>query len=467
MDLEKAKNIHFIGIGGCGMSAIAKILREMGKSIQGSDIKESPNTIRLKDIGIKIFIGHRASNIRGADIVVYSSAIPRDNVEMKAARSERLALIPRAEALAYILNQFPSRIAIAGTHGKTTTTSMVSSMLSRCGLHPTYLIGAEADTVAGNAKLGNGGNVVAEADESDGSFLKLRPTISVVTNIEADHMDHYRTLDNLIGTFEKFVNCLPEGGCLIINSDHENSKVLLKKISADHDLVCFGLNSGADLSASDIRYDRTNTKFNVSWKGKLLGEVVLSVPGAQNVMNALSAIAVGLQLKIPFESISNGLRYFKGVKRRFQHIGSHKGITVIDDYAHHPTEVAATLDAAKSGWSDEKRIICVFQPHRYSRTMLLHEQFGQAFGDADVVIITDIYSAGEEPIDGVSAKLIADAVSANSKKEVYYIPKKEKVTEMLLRIAREGDMIVTAGAGDIYNVGKDFLARLKAKGVKA
>ncbi len=463
MDIGKAKNIHFVGIGGCGMSAIAKILWEMGKHVRGSDIKESPNTIRLKDLGIKVFIGHNGSNVRGADLVVFSSAIPRDNIELKAARSMRIPLASRADALSWILDQFPSRITIAGTHGKTTTTSMISTMLSRCGLSPTYLIGAEADTVEGNAKLGSGSFVVAEADESDGSFLKLHPTISVITNIEADHMEHYRTLENIIDTFAKYISALSEGGCLIINSDHANNQILMGKLSGVPKCIRFGLGDGADLSAANLKYDKGSSNFQVHWKGKLLGDVTLSIPGMQNVANALSCIAVGLELGLSFGSIRDGLRYFRGVKRRFQNVGALKGIMVIDDYAHHPTEIAMTLRAARLGWGEGRRIICVFQPHRYTRTMYLYKEFGDVFKDADIVVVTEIYSAGEDPIEGISAKLIAQAVREKSKVDVHYVPKKEKIAKFLLEVAKAGDIIITAGAGDISTVGKEFLARLKER----
>lgn len=463
-DFEKAKIIHFVGIGGCGMSAIAKILSEMGKTVQGSDIKESPNTIRLKDLGIKVFIGHEASSVRGADLIVYSSAIGKENVELKAARSSRIPITSRADALSWILDQFPSRIAVAGTHGKTTTTSMISTVLKHCGVDPTYLIGAEADTVEGNAHLGKGTYVVAEADESDGSFLKLHPTISVITNIEPDHMDHYKTFDRLLDTFEEFAKSLPKNGLLVIGSDHPNNSDLLKRFSGPFKIIRYGFEEGANVRAVNIVHKDANSTFDVYFNGELLGGASLLVPGRQNVQNSLAAIAIGLELGLSFTSIRESFRFFMGVKRRFQNMGTVKGITVIDDYAHHPTELEATLSAARLGWGPSKRIICVFQPHRYTRTMYLHKDFGSAFKNADVVVITEIYSAGEHPIDGVSAKLIAEALKDHSESDVHYIPKKEKITDFLLANTRAGDMVITAGAGDIYTVGKEFLNRMKGSG---
>jgi len=461
MDLDKAKIVHFVGIGGCGMSAIAKILFEMGKTVQGSDKKESSNTIRLKDAGVKVFIGHDPSNIRGADIIVVSSAIPKDNVELKAAKASRIVQLSRADALSWILDQFPSRITVAGTHGKTTTTSMISTMLSRCGLSPTYVIGAEADTVEGNARLGSGRFAVAEADESDGSFLKLHPTISVITNIEPDHMDYYKTMDKLIDTFTQYALETSKDGFLVIDTDNANNRVLLKKLDGERRHLLYGLDPDADLKGFNIHFEKGKTYFDVSWKNSNLGDIVLSVPGAQNVANALSAILIGLELGIPFAKIRDSLQYFTGVKRRFQQIGVLDDIMVIDDYAHHPTEIAATLRAAKSGWP-EKRVICVFQPHRYTRTLHLHKDFGFAFKDADIVVVAGLYSAGEEPIEGVSAKLIYDSIrKENPTQNVHYIPKKEKIVSFLLENARPKDMIITAGAGDIYTVGKEFLTQLR------
>ena len=462
MDLEKAKTIHFLGIGGCGMSAIAKILHEMGKTVQGSDLKESSNTIRLKDVGIKVFIGHDEPNIRGADIIVYSSAIPKDNVEFAAAKASRIKLLARADALSYILDQFPTRISVAGTHGKTTTTSMISTMLQRGGLNPTYVIGAEADTVDGNAKLGNSHFAVAEADESDGSFLKLHPTISVITNIEADHMDYYKTMDKLVDTFTLYALSVPKDGVLIVNSDQENNRHLIDKLSGERRFILCGFNDKALIRAAKVVFNPWTTTFEVTHKGEVLGDISLSVPGMQNVGNALLAVAVGLEVGLPFSSIRDGLGYFAGVKRRFQLIGNFAGITVIDDYAHHPTEILATLSAARLNFPD-KRIICVFQPHRYTRTMYLHHEFGKAFKDADIAVIAGIYSAGEDPIEGVSAKLIYDSAKRHSDKEVHYIPRKEKIVEFLLKNARENDMIITAGAGDIHTVGKEFLTRSREK----
>lgn len=458
-DIERYKNIYLIGIGGCGVSAIAKILHQMGFKVSGSDIKESSNTMRLKDLGIKVFIEHNPSNLRDANLVVYSSAIAKTNIEYHEAVAKNLPIIKRAEMLSWIMDRFKHRIAVAGTHGKTTTTSMISKILYDGGLDPTYLIGGETDYVDGNARLGKGDYSVAEADESDGSFLELNPSISILTNIEPDHMEYFGTVDNLHKIFFEFVEKTQKDGLLIAGIDSEASATIAAKTSLKK--ITYSINSDADFTANKFYFDKNGSSFNVFYKGKKLGEMRLSVPGEQNVSNSLAAIAVGLEAGIPFASIVSILNSFNGAKRRFQFIGEVDGITIVDDYAHHPTEVKATLRAAKLGWGEDHRIVAIFQPHRYSRTLNLFNQFGEAFVDADLLVLTEIYSAGEAPIQNVDGKLISKEVEKHQ--DVLYIQRKERIPEILMKTLKSGDMVITMGAGDIHTVGKELLSRLKIK----
>lgn len=463
LDISRAKTIHLMGIGGCGVGAIAKILIEMGFKVSGSDIKESANTIRLKEMGAHIFFEHSASNVREADIVVYSSAIDKNNPELAEAKARQIKCLPRAEMLSWILSQSKTPIAIAGTHGKTTTTSMMSLVFDKCGMNPTFLIGGETTDVGGNARLGNGKYSIAEADESDGSFLLLRPKVSVVTNIEADHLDHFGDLANIREAFLEFVNLLPKGGTLVVCSDDQGNLDMLERIETQADVITYGMGDQAMFRARNIVFGESSVKFEVLKKGRLLGDVKLNVPGTHNVLNALAAIAVGIDEGIDFMSVNTALRCFTGVRRRFQLIGRVSGILIYDDYGHHPTEIAATLKAAKQSWSAVKRIICVFQPHRFSRTMHLRESFGKCFKDADQVVLTDIYSAGEAPIAGISGETVLDEVLKNKEDGVVYLPKKQDISNYLVENAVPGDLIITMGAGDVNTVGKEVYSRLREK----
>ncbi len=463
LDISRAKTIHLMGIGGCGVGAIAKILIEMGFKVSGSDIKESANTIRLKEMGAHIFFEHSASNVREADIVVYSSAIDKNNPELAEAKARQIKCLPRAEMLSWILSQSKTPIAIAGTHGKTTTTSMMSLVFDKCGMNPTFLIGGETTDVGGNARLGNGKYSIAEADESDGSFLLLRPKVSVVTNIEADHLDHFGDLANIREAFLEFVNLLPKGGTLVVCSDDQGNLDMLERIETQTDVITYGMGDQAMFRARNIVFGESSVKFEVLKKGRLLGDVKLNVPGTHNVLNALAAIAVGIDEGIDFMSVNTALRCFTGVRRRFQLIGRVSGILIYDDYGHHPTEIAATLKAAKQSWSAVKRIICVFQPHRFSRTMHLRESFGKCFKDADQVVLTDIYSAGEAPIAGISGETVLDEVLKNKEDGVVYLPKKQDISNYLVENAVPGDLIITMGAGDVNTVGKEVYSRLREK----
>lgn len=459
LDIERIKNIHLIGIGGCGVSAIAKILHQMGFKVTGSDVKESSNTIRLKDLGVKVFIEHSASNLREADLVVYTSAVNNSNVELAEAHSKNIPAIKRAQMLSWIMNRFTKRIAVAGTHGKTTTTSMIAKLLYDGGLDPTYLIGGETDYVDGNARLGKGIYAVAEADESDGSFLELEPSITILTNIEPDHMEYFGTVENLQKIFEEFVALTDPAGLLILGIDSPGTEKIAKETNIRK--ITYSMISDADFTVKNISFNSNESSFGVLYKGKLLGEVILSIPGEQNISNSLAAIAAAMEAGIPFASIASILHSFNGAKRRFQFIGEVSGITVVDDYAHHPTEVKATLHAAKMGWGKDRRIVAVFQPHRYTRTLNMYSQFGDAFLDADLVVLTDVYSAGEAPIQNVDGRLIANEVE--KRQDVIYIQRKEKIPEILAKSLKKDDMVITMGAGDIYTVGKELISRLRLK----
>ncbi len=457
LDMQRIKNIHLVGIGGCGMSGIAKILHEMGYKVSGSDIKEGPNTIRLKDLGVKIYIGHDSTYVREADLLIYSSAVSSDNVELRQARSKGITILKRAEMLAWIMDQSKTKIAIAGTHGKTTTTAMISKVLDHGNFSPTYLIGCDMDYSEGNAKLGNGRFAVAEADESDSSFLHLAPSVGIITNIEDDHMERFGSITNLIEIFKKFAEKVSGDGFIVMDATNSNNQKLMKKMNAR--FITYGLNGEVEYSAKDLNFKDFYSRFILLHSGKRIGKVELSVPGWQNVLNSLPVFAIGFEFGLDFSSISSALLTFSGARRRFQTLGEFQNILIIDDYAHHPTEIRATLSAARSGWPG-RRIICIFQPHRYTRTTLLRDQFVISFKDADKIIVTDIYAASEKPIPGITGKIIADGIQ---NKEVEYIPRKERIPEYLMEQVREGDIIMTLGAGDIYTAGREILARLRMR----
>jgi UDP-N-acetylmuramate--alanine ligase len=456
-DLQLDKKIHLVGVGGCGMSGIAKVLYEMGFKVSGSDVKEGPNTLRLKDLGVKINIGHDSSQVRDVDFLIYSSAVNKENPELKEAEAKGIRILRRAEMLAWIMDQSKQRVAVAGTHGKTTTSAMISKVFEAAGLKPTFLIGCDMDYIEGNARLGGGDFAVAEADESDSSFLYLSPTAEVITNIEADHMEHFGSIDILLRTFEEFAGKISPSGFIAIDGTDHNNQQLMARLNTR--FVTYGFDPVVEYSARDIEFVNYSSSFTLLRNGKEIGRVELSVPGRQNVLNSLAVFAVGFEYNIDFASMAGALRTFVGARRRFSTVGENNGTIIIDDYAHHPTEIKATLAAVRSGWPG-RRIIAVFQPHRFTRTVLLKDQFAEAFDDADRIIITDIYAASESPIPGVSGKTIADLLDPV---KTVYIPKKELVAEYLLQDTRPGDMILTLGAGDIFTVGKELLSRLKMK----
>src|SRR5665648_60898 len=454
---EKKIHVHFIGIGGSGMSGLALILLDSGYKVSGSDIASSKITSRLADKGAIIFKGHNENNVENADLVVISSAIHESNPEIKGAKNRKITMIKRAEMLARIMDN-KYGIAVAGTHGKSTTASMISLLLEKGGFDPTVVVGGELNNFKNNAKLGKGNHIVVEADESDGSFLELNPRMAVVTNIEDDHLDHYGNMENILKDFKKFIDKVPNNGRVILCKDCENTKGLAKQCIRNY--ISYGIFTEADLMAKDIELDKLNSKSKIYWHGERIGELYLKVAGYHNILNALAAIAVARELGINFMEIAKILETFQGVHRRMEIIANlDDKILILDDYAHHPTEIKASLSALKSGWQD-RRIIAVFQPHRYSRTKLLAEKFGKAFFDADCVIINDIYSANESPISGISGETIFKEVKKSNHRKVKYLPFKEDILSYLSEIVRPGDIIITMGAGDIWTVGQELAEQL-------
>jgi len=434
------------------MSGIAEVLLNLGYKITGSDMKASDITRRLEGLGAKIFISHRPENINGSDVVVYSSAVKKDNPEIISARGKLIPVIPRAEMLAELM-RMKYGIAIAGTHGKTTTTSMIATILGSHGMDPTVVIGGKLNSIGSNARLGKGEFLVAEADESDGSFLKLSPTIAVVTNIDREHMDHYRDMDEVRGAYLAFINKIPFYGCAVLCMDHPNIQGLIPKVTRRH--TTYGLTAQADFSARDMEIKGVKTSFDVWQRGRKLGRVSVKIPGEHNVYNSLAALTVAMELDMSFEEARDSLSNFSGVERRFQVKGEYNGITFVDDYGHHPVEIKATLKAAKAGW--DNRVVAVFQPHRYSRTKDLFQEFLSAFNDADTLVLTDIYPAGEEKIEGISSETLYNSIKAYGHRDVVYIPDKKDIPDCLNKITRPGDIVITLGAGNIWQVSEEMV----------
>jgi UDP-N-acetylmuramate--alanine ligase len=440
------------------MSGIAELLINLGYEVSGSDLKESAATRRLKAMGAKVSKGHSRENTVGADVVVYSSAVSDTNPEVIAARDLAIPVIPRAEMLSELM-RLKYGIAVAGAHGKTTTTSMVASVLTAGGLDPTVVIGGRLDIWGGsNAKLGQGDILVAEADESDGSFMALSPAISVVTNIDLEHIDHYRTMDNLRDTFAAFINKVPFYGTSILCLDNEEIQGIIPRLKKRY--VTYGMSSQADLRAGDLKKDVRRSSFEAVYKGRSMGRVTVGIPGEHNVLNSLAAIGVGLELDLPMEVISEGLKNLGGVGRRFQIKGEAEGVLVIDDYGHHPTEIMATLKTARECWP-ERRLVVAFQPHRYTRTKSLYERFVITFNEADVLLLDKIYSAHEEPIEGVSSESLAQGIKIHGHKDVRSFEEREELFSHLLLTVKRGDVVITLGAGDIYEVGERLLEEMR------
>ncbi len=443
--MEGNERIHLVGIGGAGMSAIAVVILAKGLHVSGSDLKESRNTRRLRQMGARIFIGHDAGNVEDADILVVSSAISERNREVARARELGLRVLPRAAMLDLIMKEGRG-VAIAGTHGKTTTTSMIAMIMREEGLDPTYVIGGELNDVGSNAHAGSGEYVVAEADESDGSFLLLHPWAEVITNVEEDHLDFFKDGDEVREYFERFVSLLPPEGLLVLAGDDPGAAALRPRSGPR--VVSFGEGEGNDFRYAGVEFFPGGSSFQLYGGGKLLGKVRMGIPGQHNVHNAMAALAFALSAGVDFGTAARALRSFRGVQRRYQLIDEVAGIRLVDDYAHHPSEVMATLKAASM--EEAERLVCIFQPHRYTRTAALWKGFGSALLLADLVIVTDVYAAGESPLPGVNGKLIVNAMlDAEPAKQVVYIPKRSMLGSAAARFLRAGDLVLTMGAGDI------------------
>ncbi|ULA64010.1 MAG: hypothetical protein LZF86_110710 [Nitrospira sp.] len=456
---RKTQHIHLVGIGGSGMSGIAEVLLTMGYKVSGSDLQASETTRRLEELGGRIAIGHQEANIGEAQVVVISSAVAATNSEVQAAKARQVPVIPRAEMLAELM-RLKFGVAIAGAHGKTTTTSMVANVLASGGLDPTMVIGGKVNALGSHARLGRGELLVAEADESDGSFLRLSPTIVAVTNLDREHLDHYGSMEKIYDSFLEFINKIPFYGLAVLCSDDERLHALFPRIVKRYHTYGLHERPGVvpDFRATDISLKQWGAEFRAHFRGKNLGPFRLAVPGIHNVSNALAAIAIGIELEVPVDLIRKGLAAFTGVERRFHLRGEANGIMVVDDYGHHPTEVKATLAAAKQGWG--RRLVVLFQPHRYSRTRDVINEFTHAFDQADLLFMTEIYAAGEAPIPGVSGAALADSIKAAGHQSVTFIEKKETLPDQVLPHLQPGDLVVTLGAGDIWKAGTGLLARL-------
>jgi len=453
----KVKHIHLVGIGGIGMSGIAELLLNLDYFISGSDLRKTEVTEHLSDLGGKIFLGHRPQNIDGADVVVFSSAVKGDNPEIVEAREKSIPVIPRAEMLAELM-RLKYGIAVAGSHGKTTTTSMIASILTKGGFDPTVVIGGRLNIWGGsNARLGRSDFLVAEADESDGSFLALSPSIAVISNIDHEHIDFYHSMNNLRKTFIDFINKIPFYGRAILCVDDKEVQGLIPKLTKSY--LTYGLNPQSDIRASGISKEGLSTTFDVIFKSRLAGNVTISIPGEHNILNALAAVGVGLELDIDFKYIREGLKDLGGLKRRFEIKDERDGILFLDDYGHHPTEIMATLSAAKECWPD-RRLVVVFQPHRFTRTRDLYDKFVISFNQADFLIITPLYGAGEEPIPGVDSKALYQGIKNHGHRAVTYCDSTEDTISELLDQITPGDIVLTLGAGDVHLVGTELLSRI-------
>jgi UDP-N-acetylmuramate--alanine ligase len=458
---RRIQHVHFVGIGGIGMSGIAEVLINLGFRVSGSDLKRSTVTDRLQQMGVEFTQGHNAENIGDAHVVVRSTAVRDDNQEIVDAQRRSIPVIPRAEMLAELMRLKPHTVAVAGSHGKTTTTSMVATVLGHAGLDPTIVVGGVVGAFGSNAHLGTSDLLVVEADESDRSFLMLTPTIAVVTNIDREHMDYYHDMDDVRACFKNFVNKVPFYGVSILCLDDPNVQAIIPHVERRR--VTYGLSAQADISAHGIRYDQNFGSIFTVWRGaEAVGDVTLRVPGLHNVYNSLAAIAVGFELEVPFTQIAEALSDFTGAGRRFQFKGEVSGVLVIDDYGHHPTEVKATLAAAKIG-SGGRRIVVLFQPHRYSRTHDLMEEFARSFNNADTLFVTDIYGASEDPIEGVNAEALTGAIKRFGHKDVRYIGPLENAATVIRDHVKTGDLVVTLGAGTVSRVSDQLLSLLRER----
>ncbi len=458
----RVRQVHFIGVGGIGMSGLAEILRTLEFDVSGSDLRDGENTKRLQRLGVNLFVGHRASNIEGADVVVYSSAIPHENPEVQAAHARGIPVISRAEMLAELM-RVKYGVALAGSHGKTTTTSLVATVLRAAGLDPTVVVGGRMAALGSNARLGGGDLLVAEADESDGSFLRLTPTIAAITNIDPEHLDHYKSYEALKDAFVDFAEKVPFYGLAVLCLDHPTVQEILPRINRRH--VTYGVNPQADYSARQVAFHGNHTTFEVVARGRALGEFMLKMPGQHNVLNALAVVAIADELEVPLDVIKDALATFGGVARRFSIVGTPNRVTLVDDYGHHPAEIEATLLAARNAYN--KRIIAAFQPHRYSRTKHLFDEFTRAFNHADVLFVTDHYAAGEQPIEGITSERLVEEIRGHGHHAVRFIEDRQELAVALAEAASPGDVVISLGAGDINKVlplvEREILARSGAR----
>lgn len=453
---RKDIKIHFVGVGGIGMSGIAELLLNLRYKVSGSDLRRSEITERLQILGVDISYGHSPENVaEDVDVLVYSSAVRRDNPEVAVAQDRKIPVIPRAEMLGELMRMKYS-IAVAGSHGKTTTTSMISMILAAADWDPTIVVGGKLKALGATAKLGKGEFLVAEADESDGSFLRLIPTVAVVTNIDPEHLDHYGDLGTLKNAFADFLDRLPFFGFAVLCLDHPNVQDLLPGVKRK--VVTYGYSRQADYVLGDLEKGWLYVDFVPHIRGKQMDSIRLNVPGGHNASNALAAVAVSSELGIPYEKIKKGLESFSGVARRFELKGDRGGAIVIDDYGHHPEEIKQTIQAARDV-ANKRRIVAVFQPHRYSRTRDLFREFTMAFNDADVLVVMDIYPAGEDPIKGITGEALFDGIKEHGHREAYFQQTLDDVVDFLQEFSRDGDMILTLGAGDVYRVGEIFLKK--------
>jgi UDP-N-acetylmuramate--alanine ligase len=459
---RRIRRVHFVGVGGIGMCGLAELLKSQGYHVSGSDLREGPTIARLRALGVRVEIGHRSENVGEADVVVFSSAVPADNPELRAAETRKVPVIPRAEMLAEVM-RLKDGIAVAGSHGKTTTTSLVAHVLHSAGLDPTAVIGGRVlgrggDHEVTGARLGHGDLLVAEADESDGSFLRLAPVIAVVTNIDPEHLDHYGSEAALREAFVAFANRVPFWGVNILCLDHPGVQAILPSITRR--VTTYGFSSQADLVAHDLEPAGWGVRFGVRRRGQKLGEVTLPLPGRHNVANALAALAVALELEVDFAVAAEALAGFEGIERRFQLRGEARGVRVVDDYGHHPAEIRATLAAARA--VHEGRILVVFQPHRYTRTRDLLGEFATAFNDADRLWVTDVYPAGEAPIPGDATALV-EAIRSHGHRDVEHLAELDDVVARVVPQLRAGDLLVTLGAGSVVRLGPELLEALEAR----
>ncbi|MEZ4272024.1 MAG: UDP-N-acetylmuramate--L-alanine ligase [Myxococcota bacterium] len=458
---ERAHKLHFVGIGGIGMSGIAEVLLNLGFDVRGSDLHLSPVTSRLENLGAKIFTGHDRQHVTDADVVVVSSAVKADNPEVVEARRAGIQVIRRAEMLAELM-RLKYGIAVAGSHGKTTTTSLIATLLAKGGFDPTMVIGGRLKSISSNARLGEGEYLVAEADESDGSFLRLMPTIAVVTNIDAEHLDHWRGgLPQIVEAFVDFVNKVPFYGSAVMCLDHPTVQSILPRI--EKHVITYGLSTQADYSADQIEMHDGSVSFDVQRRHELLGRIQVNMIGRHNVANILAAIAVADEVGVPFEAIRTALAEFDGVGRRFEIKGSVDDILVVDDYGHHPAEIRATLEAAREAY--KRRLIVAFQPHRYSRTQALFDDFATCFNACHRLLVTDIYAAGEEPIDGVHSSQLVEAVRSHGHQGVQWVGDVRSIASELQNIVKPGDLVLTLGAGNIWQAGEELLVYLGGQNI--